>query len=234
MKLLKYRALAKPFHTVEVHNGQVTSLWFDNWSSLGRLYDLNGHRGIIDMGITLTSTMAEVFIRRHRQHRVTYLNDIEEAISKVKMKMSAQDDVSFWKYTDDSFKPRFVTKNTWNLLRNHQSTYNWYKGVWFTHATSKYSFIIWLAIQNRLSMGDKMKVWNVGVNTLCSLCGTDEDTRSHLFFGCRISGAIWKKIAFNLLGSDYTDVWDDIVAILTAPTTRFRVFLIRYSFQSTV
>ena len=36
-KLLKYRALARPFAKVEIRSGAMTSFWFDEWSSLGRL-----------------------------------------------------------------------------------------------------------------------------------------------------------------------------------------------------
>lgn len=84
-KLLKYRELAKTFHKTEIGNGSATFFWFDHWCHLGRLYDLIGQRGPIDLRIPLSATIAEV-LEHHRRinHRVVYLNNIEEAIEKVK------------------------------------------------------------------------------------------------------------------------------------------------------
>lgn len=86
-KLLKYRELEKPLHKAEIRDGKTISFWFDHWSNLGCLYDVMGHRWAIDMGISISATMAKVFDRhRRRNHRAAYLITIEEAIEKAKKK----------------------------------------------------------------------------------------------------------------------------------------------------
>ena len=71
----KYRAKAKVFHS-----GKSTSFWYDTWSDMGHLYDVVGPRGCIDMGIRATASVASVFNRRKRAHRVDVLNQIEAGI----------------------------------------------------------------------------------------------------------------------------------------------------------
>lgn len=72
-KLLKYRDIAKSLYKVEIKDGTQTSFWFDNWSSMDRLVDITGPRGVIDMGISRKATVAEVWAnRRRRTHRVDF------------------------------------------------------------------------------------------------------------------------------------------------------------------
>lgn len=59
-ELLKYRDNAKDFHRMELKDGQGTSFWNNAWSDMGRLIDLTGVRGCIDMGIRLNASVASV------------------------------------------------------------------------------------------------------------------------------------------------------------------------------
>lgn len=67
-KLLKFRDVAKAFCKVDVKNGEQTSFWYDDWSSLGRLIDVAGARGQIDLGVRQQMSVAEAWSRR-RQRR---------------------------------------------------------------------------------------------------------------------------------------------------------------------
>lgn len=147
-KFLKYRDTAKRFHRVEVCDGNSTSFWFDKLSPLGRVYELTGPRGSIDIGISLSDTIADAVRRRPRKHKVPFLNDTEEAIDKIRHGLNHGHDQALWKFSDNGYKIRFETKTTWNLIREKRETTAWYKGVWFSHATPKYSFFVWLAINN--------------------------------------------------------------------------------------
>lgn len=112
-KILKYQEAAKGFHKIKIGSGESTSLWFDNWSDLGRLHDIMGPRGTIDMGIPKNVAVAEVFENhRRRGHRVDYLNTMEDAIAKEKLIHKDGVDISYWKLSENVFKTRFVTSNT--------------------------------------------------------------------------------------------------------------------------
>ncbi|KAL9298626.1 hypothetical protein AtEden1_Chr2g0223261 [Arabidopsis thaliana] len=86
-KILKYRGIAKQFYRVKVNNGYLTSFWFDEWCSMGCLYDKLGERGFVDLGISKTCTVGEVMeSHRKRHHRNPVLNLIEEELSNQKLK----------------------------------------------------------------------------------------------------------------------------------------------------
>lgn len=93
---------------------------------------------------------------------------------------------------------------------------------------------MWLAIQNRLTTGDVMRRWNLGLNTLCSFCGNEEETRNHHFFRCGCASDIWRVIARNLLGPKYTTDWEQLIILLTGPWSKYVLFLFRYALQTTV
>lgn len=79
---------------------------------------------------------------------------------------SSESDISLWRGTEGKFKDKFSTKHTWNQIRRVQPRIEWYKGVWLSYSTPKYSFLVWLAMHNRLTTGDRMSMWNAKINVL--------------------------------------------------------------------
>ena len=102
-KLLKYRELAAHFVKYEIQSGKQTSFWFDNWSPLGRLIEISGNRGCIDMGITLHATVAEAVLNhRRRRHRTDMLNHMERALEDLREKgLTDEEDIVCWKGKGD-------------------------------------------------------------------------------------------------------------------------------------
>ncbi|KAG7586730.1 Reverse transcriptase zinc-binding domain [Arabidopsis thaliana x Arabidopsis arenosa] len=235
-KILKYRDLAKSFCKIEVGNGTTTSFWFDNWSTLGRLFDVAGERGIIDLGISKHSTVADAWAgRRQRRHRVAILNEIEESLDSQRRNRKETNDIAKWKGKGDTFQTKFSTKNTWNNIRLSSPKVPWHKGAWFAHATPKLSFCTWLAIHNRLSTGDRMMKWNGSASGNCVLCRNNIETRDHLFFSCSYTSTIWAAIAKGLWRARYTTDWSQIlVCVSDQSQDRVESFLIRYGFQATI
>ncbi|KAL0722048.1 hypothetical protein Bca4012_036647 [Brassica carinata] len=215
-KMLKLRMVAKLFYQKEVGNGRHISFWFDSWSRRGPLLDLLGPRGIIDMGVSRYATLEEAGSnnRRRRRHRTELLNDIEDELNTIVSKLRPEkEDVSIWR-GKSGFKKRFSSKETWLLLRKSKTKCIWACGVWFPQHTSKYAFITWLSIKDRLSTLDRVAKWSQGVVTNCVLCKRATERRSHLFFDCGYSSQIWEYIAKGILGSSYTKIWDEILLII--------------------
>ncbi|VYS58453.1 unnamed protein product [Arabidopsis thaliana] len=236
-KILKHRALASGFVKHDIHNGSNTSFWFDNWSKIGRLIDVTGHRGCIDMGITLHASVAEAVVNhRPRRHRHDTLLRIEDVIAEVRHQgLTSGEDTVRWKGNGDIFKPCFNTKETWAATREPKLKVNWYKGVWFSHATPKYSVLAWIAIKNRLTTGDRMLSWNAGADSSCVLCHHLVETRDHLFFTCPYSAEVWSTLTRKLLSQHFTNRWEAILKLLTNKSLGHEVlFLTRYTFQLTL
>lgn len=56
--------------------------------------------------------------------------------------------------------------------------------VWCSWNVPKHSFILWLAMHNRLATKDRMSRFNTTIDLYCSLCCDDPETRDDLFFCC--------------------------------------------------
>ncbi|XP_056845432.1 uncharacterized protein LOC108844591 [Raphanus sativus] len=107
------------------------------------------------MGIKLNDTVEKVLkhhrIRRHRQE---IFNTIEKEITTLRQRgVSQTEDVRLWKAGESNYRAEFSSKATWKLLRVEQAKVDWHKGIWFPYSTPRYSFMAWVAAQNRLPTG---------------------------------------------------------------------------------
>lgn len=211
-------------------------IWYESWSQLGCLKERVGDRGTIALGIEDNAMMVDVLItHRRRRHRECVLNDIEDEIEKLKNGSVQDDDRPLWRSAEGKYMNNFSSKKTWLQLRISRPVCAWNRGVWFPQATPKYSFMLWIAMRNRMQTGDKMQAWNTSINTECVLCHEVQETGQHLFFSCPYSFIVWESLVKGLLRERFTAVWNDIVALISDssyPPTE--MFLIRYSLQVAV
>lgn len=229
-KILKSRDVAKTFVKVEVRFGKSTSFWYDNWSSLGSLTDITGLRGFIDLGIPSHSTVEHVIdSHKHRYHRVEVLNRIDEEIDKLK----GSNRRSLWRRKGDTYKQRFITSHTWNLIRHCKPLLPWHRGIWFPNHMPKFIFTAWLAMHNRSSTGERMAIWDSSYSPVCILCRNPLESRNHLFFECTYSKNVWSALAHGLLGGKFTSNWNSLVTIITDFNQGYlQTFTIRHLFQT--
>lgn len=223
-KILKIRGLARQFCKVEVYNGKSTSFWFDQWSPMGCLMDLFGPRGQIDTGIGQQDTVHTARTkRRRRNHRSAGLSNVEHLLRS--LPSSDAEDVVLWRGKQDVYKSQFISRETWNHIRQVREKVPWHKGLWFSQATPR----------DRLTTGDRMIMWNQGIDGSCVLCQHQLETRDHLFFRCTYSSSLWSRLMRELMGYHYTEEWSSIILFLSqSPLTRTRRFLARYVFQTTL
>lgn len=198
--------------------------------------DKLGPRGVVDMGIPTYASVASAWQnRRRRRHRTEILQQIEELIDKHKDKADVTSDIHLWRFKEDRFKQVYNSKNTWLLTRTAGLTVDWHKTIWFPHSTPKFSIFAWLAINDRLTTGDRMSKWNVGANTACVFCGEPMETRQHLYFSCGYSAAVWESLVKELLQNRFTTSWNIVLLLLSdASIGKTPLFLLRYSFQASI
>ncbi|XP_048604689.1 uncharacterized protein LOC125582176 [Brassica napus] len=180
--------------SVELRNGRKTSFWYEAWSSLGRLQEVMGGRGHIDMGILVNENIEACRNHRRRSHRVNILNRVELEIERYKENWVDEEDISLWRNSKGKCMKTFSTSETWQNIREKHTLCSWYSAVWFKHATPKYAFITWMVMLGRLSTGDRMKNWNANVDASCVLCNNPLETAEHLFFQCSYSKQIWEVL----------------------------------------
>jgi hypothetical protein len=91
-----------------------------------------------------------------------------------------------------------VRMGTWNL-------------IWFPMAIPRQSFILWLAIRNSLTTGERLLSWGFGGNALCVFCRSCIEGRNHLFFYCSFCRRVWFGNLRRCLIVDLPYKWEDIV-----------------------
>ncbi|XP_010424185.1 PREDICTED: uncharacterized protein LOC104709234 [Camelina sativa] len=188
------------------------------------------------MGITLHATVAEALSHRQQPHIVEHLNQFETALANIRSRGLVEEaDVVLWKGKGGQFKTKFTTKETWENTRHPRQRVSWVAEVWFSHATPKFSFIVWLATLNRLATGDRMQHWHAQVDISCSLCHAPLETRNHLFFSCPYSTAVWTGLTSKLLAHQFSTDWTTNLALLTDTSLeKTTLFLPRYAFQASI
>lgn len=95
--------------------------------------------------------------------------------------------------------------------------------------------ILWVQILRILQTADRMQHWSNAINPLCVLCNEELESCCHLFFDCRYSGEIWKKLMGRLLQNDFTTDWNEIQQLISNPRQNpTKTFIFRYTLQLTM
>ena len=149
--------------------------------------------------------------------------------------LSQEDDIHLWKQTEDKYATKFSTKKTWEQVRSHHQTCSWSNGVWFSHSTPKYAFLLLVVLRDRLQTADRMQHWNIAINTTCVLCNEEQESCCHLFFCCCFSGQIWRKLIGGLMQDDFTTDWNALKVLQSNPKLNpTKTFIFWYALQATM
>lgn len=173
--------------------------------------------------------------RRHRRYRENILNQVEEEIVTLRSMITHEEDTPLWKQKEGVYTTVFSSKKTWLQLRSARPVCEWSKGIWFQQSTPKFSFLVWVALRQRLQTCDRMQRWSVAVDPVCVLCNAEGETCNHLFFDCKYSTQVWKALVGGILQGAFTSEWNGIVGMVSKATlSPTKHFLLRYAFQATV
>ncbi|GJZ38275.1 reverse transcriptase zinc-binding domain-containing protein [Tanacetum coccineum] len=115
-----------------------------------------------------------------------------------------------WK-NNDGRECNFSLKEVYNDMREMSIEVKWAKMIWFSQCIPKHSFILWLAIQEKLMTYDRMIKWGYCDMTCCLLCKNNVETHDHLFFNCPFSAAIWKELKLKMRFKSNAMLWNSIV-----------------------
>ncbi|GJZ17557.1 reverse transcriptase zinc-binding domain-containing protein [Tanacetum coccineum] len=190
-KVLQLRPLIR-FIWSSIGDGVTTSLWFDNWSSLGPLADFIPSRDRYTAGLTASSTVSDVF------HNGVW-NWPNYLVSKYDQLLSMQYDISndnndrlLWR-NEAGQVCDFSVSMVWSTIRHRNEKVDWVNAVWFPYCIPKHAFNLWLVVKQRLKTQDKIASWEVSDSLMkvCSLCEQIQDSHDHLFFECTYSKQVW-------------------------------------------
>lgn len=57
---------------------------------------------------------------------------------------------------------KFATTRVWKDFREDQPKLKWHSSVWYSQCIPKHSFVVWLAIHERLTTQDRLAQWYPG------------------------------------------------------------------------
>ncbi|GJY49003.1 RNA-directed DNA polymerase, eukaryota, reverse transcriptase zinc-binding domain protein [Tanacetum coccineum] len=137
----------------QIGDGTNTSMWFDNWSSLGPIIIAGiGLRDGVDISNKLVVLVSLILVR----------------LMKIKV---------IWR-TNDGKITEFTVRQVYNDMSAQWNNVNWWKLIWFSYSIPKHSFIMWMAINDKLMTQDRLKKWGSYDIMVCALCKKGEFAKS--------------------------------------------------------
>lgn len=106
----------------------------------------------------------------------------------------------------------YISRDTCEATRDKKPIIDWWKLIWFSFAIPKHAFVLWLAVRNYLSTGDRMLKWGYKGEVKCLFCKNIIECRDHLFFNCGFSKRIWREVMKKCLLPNIPTVWEEIMS----------------------
>ncbi|GKC61478.1 reverse transcriptase zinc-binding domain-containing protein [Tanacetum coccineum] len=120
----------------------------------------------------------------------------------------AKEDKMVWN-TNDGKRVSFSIRSIWKDM-NEGHKIKWNSMVWFTQCIPKHSFVLWMAVQERLLTQDKIMKWKPNDTLVCALCEHCNDSHEHLLFQCQYSAKVWRKLQ-EVMNVKFSNNWSSIV-----------------------
>ncbi|CAA7034512.1 unnamed protein product [Microthlaspi erraticum] len=105
--------------------------------------------------------------------------------------LNSLQDEFLWKNSPSSEAGDFSSSKTWDFLHPVGQSFNWTKPIWFKERIPRHTFILWMAMRDRLFTRDKLRSWGLNVPSSCLLCDAYPESKSHLLTDCIYSREIW-------------------------------------------
>lgn len=89
---------------------------------------------------------------------------------------------------------KFSITSAWKAIREPNNKESWCQLIWGGFVVSRYNFITWLALMNRLPVKINLVRWRVINNFTCQLCLNSVETVEPIFFARSFSKKVWSII----------------------------------------
>ncbi|XP_028073110.1 uncharacterized protein LOC114275296 [Camellia sinensis] len=217
-KILSLRKNIFPLIKFKIVNGEKVFLWFDNWHPLGSLWDRFGHRIMYDTGLPFNSKVSAVISNNDWKWPIDNSWEIKEWISSTPIELKPSRDIQdcpVWNLTVDG---NFTIQSAWDCWRDKGTMVPWANLVWGSPSIPRVSFVVWMAIHERLNTGNRLHLFGLVPNPTCPLCHGPVENHSHLFFRCVYSSRIWGDIQVKCNISWLQFSWLEYVVYATKST----------------
>ncbi|KAG2321301.1 hypothetical protein Bca52824_014514 [Brassica carinata] len=80
------------------------------------------------------------------------------------------------------------------VLRQRAPIQDIAKHIWYSGATPKHAFHMWITNLNRLPTRCRLALWGMQVDTSCCICSFHPETRDHLMLSCPYAMVLWSEV----------------------------------------
>lgn len=169
-----------------IGDGESTFLWTDYWHPNGRLIEVFP-RGPLLTGLPRDSRVSRIIrdgVWSWPTSRALEMRDIMSHMPEIR---SGRRDWISWVHEPHG---QFSTRSAILMLSPLRAQVEWAEVPWFPKAIPKCSFILWLAIRERLALRDRPWIADRDGTDRCVLCSSERETHDHLFFKCSFSSQV--------------------------------------------
>lgn len=114
----------------------------------------------------------------------------------------------------------FSSAKTWEVLRQRAPPQPFAKFIWYSGATPKHAFHMWVTNLNRLPTRSRLAAWGMQLPSVCCICSSQPETRDHLMLSCPFAEALWSESRrrFRDTVPVFTN-WDELVLWLSSSSS---------------
>ncbi|GKB57152.1 reverse transcriptase zinc-binding domain-containing protein [Tanacetum coccineum] len=154
----------------KIGNGQYVSAWYDRWCAIGPLNQFITTRMIYDARLQNDSKVASLvqrgnwcwpddWIIKFPALRQIQIPKLDEEISDKALLVTRTGQMT-----------EYNTKTVWRDMDCDNPKVIWRHLIWFAQCILMHSFVLWMAMQNRLMTQDRVAVWKPNEPMKCVLC----------------------------------------------------------------
>ncbi|CAI9261358.1 unnamed protein product [Lactuca saligna] len=209
--LIRLRTKFRDHFFTKIGNGANSFMWYDDWHQLGAFSHVLSPRDITNVGFKITDKVKDVIVNNSwswpqewiaiipqlRDHQLPILNPLVA-------------DRTLWRKRDGQVV-EFDIQQVWRDLNFCGQKVPWAHLVWFKQCIPRLSFILWLAIQERLMTQDRMRFWDKNKNLKCVFCNLQPDSHNHLFFECSYSSLVWNMVKDKVGIISNSQGWETLI-----------------------
>lgn len=186
-------------------------MWNDNWCSMGPLIQYLTHRDIYNARLNLNMKVCDMIEDGKWKWPLEWFDKFPLITSLEDPNFNADDNDTVVWICKNGEEGKFSVKNATLDLCTSVPKVHWWRLVWYSQCVPKHSFILWLAIQNRLSTQEKLQNWGIYNVNRCPLCQKDNEDLQHLFFRCEFSKEVWYKAVLMADINCDNSSWEELI-----------------------
>lgn len=173
--ILRLRDLISRFITSDVRTGCSISFLYDNWSPLGPLIKVLGTNGPRNLRTPIEATVSQACDERgwrlpHPRSDMEVL--LHSFLTTFPSPTLDRGPDAFNRSTNGVSCCNFSSSKTWEVIRPRAPIQDIAKHIWFSGATPKHAFHLWVTNLNRFPTRSRLASWGLHIDTACCICST--------------------------------------------------------------